>query len=313
MFTVDEIKNIKNAFNDLKSPENLPFSYIDEKFNKVIKKDNTNFKTFCPNYCHVDYNAVIGWEGQSYHYAYKEGFFSIAHLAILPAKHLSDSLVYPIIYNYRQYLELVLKENILRFQIFFRLPITNTKTHDLKFLLNTLIDILDSFNLGFLISSIQKKVILDFHEIDENNDAFRFVYDRQGDLNHRYDHKQINLLNLHYTMNEIYNDFNAIDYLFEPNSYFDDRTLSPIYQSFIVAFHEFLSLKRNKNGINSFNKLKSVILNFEHQLSSEMKFRFEESSIVQLSNTVYETTLNELGLTIIITVNNEIIDSIQIK
>lgn len=125
-------------------------------------------------------------------------------------------LVYPIIFNYRHYLELVLKEFILKFETVFLLQAkSKLHTHDLKKLLDKLMEILEPQELGFLISSKQKKVIMDFHEIDSKNDAFRYIYDTKGNLNHDYKQKEFNLLEVHYTMNEIYNDFNALDYIFD--------------------------------------------------------------------------------------------------
>lgn len=314
MFNNDQINEMKKFLNRDKSSDEIPIYNPGGTFNKFTRKKNASFETFRPNFNCSDYNAVIGWEGQSYQYGYKEGFFKIAHMAIVSAKIYSDYLVYPIIFNYRQYLELVLKESILKFQIFFRLPIIITKTHDLKFLLNELMNILNSHNLGFLISSTQKKVILDFHKIDPHSDAFRFVFNAHGNLSHTYDHKHINLLDLHYTMNEIYNDFTNMDYFFEKGSFFEDQYLAPLYQSIIVAISEFFAIKGNKKGINTLNKLKSILMRFEHQLSQEKKFSFTKSSIIQISPTKYEATICELGLTIIISVNNDQnIEHIKIK
>ncbi|QIW79950.1 hypothetical protein [Bacillus tequilensis] len=313
MINNDQINEMKKFLNRDKSSDEIPIYNPGGQFNKFTRKNNTSFETFCPNYNYPDYNAVIGWDGESYYYGYKEGFFQAAHMSIKLAKYYSDSLVYPIIFNYRHYLELVLKENILRFQIFFRLPITYTKTHNLIRLLDELESILVPNNLSFLISPAQKKVIQDFHKIDSQNDAFRFVFNTQGSLSHAYDHKQISLWNLHFTMNEIYNDFTNIDYLFVPNGIFHDDYLTPQHQSFIVAISEFFKVRENRN-FNSFNKLKSILLNFEHQLSQSVKYKFAESGIVQISPARYEATLYELSLTIIISVNNvQDIDHIKIK
>lgn len=158
MINNDQIKEIKKFLNRDKSSDEIPIYNPGGTFNKFTRKKNASFETFRPNYNYPDYNAVIGWDGQSYYYGYKEGFFQAAHMSIKPAKYYSDSLVYPIIFNYRHYLELVLKENILRFQIFFRLPITYKKTHNLMRLLDELESILVPNNLGFLISPTQKRL-----------------------------------------------------------------------------------------------------------------------------------------------------------
>ncbi|PLS07615.1 hypothetical protein [Bacillus halotolerans] len=314
MFKPEEISKIKAAFIDLKTPVNISFPYIDEQLNEIRKTNDNKFETFSTdNDFSYHYNAVIGWEGQSYQYGYKEGFFKIAHMAIVPSAHQSDIMVYPIIFNYRHYLELVLKENLFRFQILFRLPISNKVDHKLDTLLEELIGILESRNLGFLISSKQKKVIQDFHNIDSKNDAFRYVYDIEGNLNHQYEHKMFNLLSLHYTMNEIYNDFNAIDYLFEYGSFFDDKYLNPEYEGLIVALNSFFTKKTNRKGINSPKKLLSIVLRFEHEFSNGEIFKFVENTFAQVSETEFEAGNKEFSLTIIIYVIDQKINAIRIK
>ncbi|MCY7858844.1 hypothetical protein MOB44_19665 [Bacillus sonorensis] len=309
MFKHNEINKIKESFDDLKNSDYIPIPFIDKQLNEVRRKDENDFETFRADFSNFDYNTVIGWEGQSYYYGYKEGFFNIAHMAIMDAKHQSDTLVYPIIFNYRHYLELVLKENILRFEIFFRLPISVNITHDLNYLLNQLIEILETYKLGFLISPMQKKVIQDFHHIDSNNDTFRFVYNLQGNLNHKYDHNTINLLSLHYTMNEVYNDFKAIDYLFE--DFFHDSYLEPEYEGLIVALRHYLEDKKNKKGINSFNKLSGIVLRFEYKFADDKIFKFD--SVNLLGDNEYKVECKNFPLTIIITVKDQKIESMRLK
>ncbi|MEA1004877.1 hypothetical protein U6X16_04075 [Bacillus velezensis] len=315
MFKPEKICKIKEAFNDLKNPENIPFPFLDEELNEIRKIDVNKCETFSedddfPYY----YNAVIGWEGQSFGYGYKEGFFKIAHMAIVPSDQQSDVMVYPIIFNYRHYLELVLKENLYRFQILFRLPLSNKTDHNLDELLKDFIKILESHNLGFLISTKQKKVIMDFHNIDSKNDAFRYVYDIKGNLNHSYDHKMFNLLRLHYIMNEIYNDFNAIDYLFEHGSFFDDKYLAPEYEGLIMALNSFLSHRSNRKGINSSKKLLSVVSRFKHEFHKGTIFKFEESTFKKVTKNKYEVGNKDFDLAISIFVTDqEEIEAISIN
>lgn len=316
MFTSEDIDNIKKSFEYLKNYGDISFPYIPKEFNTIERVQNSDFESFAPDFStDLGYNAVIGWEGQSYHYGLKEGFFNMAHMAIVPSVHISDTLVFPIIFNYRQYLELVLKENILRFEIFFRLPLSNTLTHDLTKLLDRFMEILVEHNLDFLISTTQQKVINDFMKIDSRNDAFRFVYDFKGNFNHEYDHKQINLLNLHYLMNEVYNDFSAIDYLFEPGTLFEDKFLIPIFEGLIVSLNSHLTgAKLNKQkGITPLQKLKSLVEKFEFKFDNDKIFKFESQSIVQLNENEYAASNEVFGVNIIINVINEEIKSIRIK
>lgn len=218
LFKSDEINKIKEDFENFKSDKHIVFPYIDDKFNEVRRTEEREIETFRCDFSSPA-NAVIGWEGQDMHYAYSEGFFNIAHNAIVPAHTQSDILIYPIIFNYRHYLELVLKEYISKFENVFRYKSKfNQITHNLDELLKQLMKILEAQKLGFLISSKQKKVIRDFHNIDRKNDAFRYIYDKRGNLNHNYKHERIDLLNVHFTMNEVYNDFKALEYIF--NQYF---------------------------------------------------------------------------------------------
>ncbi|MGE0910496.1 hypothetical protein ACQGRJ_09845 [Bacillus atrophaeus] len=314
MFKPEEISKIKEAFNDLKTPENIPFPFLDEQLNEIRKLDVNKCETFSTdgNFPYY-YNAVIGWEGQSFRYGYKEGFFKIAHMAIVPSDQQSDVMVYPIIFNYRHYLELVLKENIFRFQILFRLPLSNKADHDLDTLLKDFINILESHNLGFLISAKQKKVIMDFHNIDSKNDAFRYVYDIKGNLNHSYDHKMFNLLRLHYIMNEIYNDFNAIDYLFEPGSFFDDKYLIPSYEGLIMALNSFFTNRTNRKGINSPKKLLNLVLSFKHEFCEGNIFKFSKNTFVQATENTFEVGNKDFDLTITISIKDQEIKGISIK
>lgn len=315
MLSSEEINNIKKHFEINKNySDTISFPYIPNEFNIVERKQNSDFESFAPDFStDLGYNAVIGWEGQSYHYGLKEGFFNIAHMAIVPAVHISDTLVFSIIFNYRQYLEIVLKENILRFEIFFRLPLSNTKHHNLIDLLDRLMEILVEQNLDFFISSTQKKVINDFMNIDSRNDAFRFVYDLQGNFNHKYEHKQINLLNLHYIMNEVHNDFTAIDHLFD-DFLFDDPYLGILYEGFIVSLYSYLTgSKERRKGINSLQKLKSILEKFEFKFDNDKKFKINSQNIIQLNESEYEVSNADISLSIIINVINEEIKSIRIK
>ncbi|AIF68361.1 hypothetical protein GZ22_18125 (plasmid) [Terribacillus saccharophilus] len=307
------VERVKEAFELLRKPDNIPFPYISEHLNVVKRRENASFETFRPNFNRVEYNAVIGWEGQSYTYGYKEGFFNIAHAAIEPAAHIPDTLVFSIIFNYRQYLELVLKENITRFEILWECPMSNNKTHDLSILLDRLLELLKTRDYNFLISEVQKKVINDFMEIDSKNDAFRFVYDFEGQLSHKYDHKIINLLDLHYTMNEIYNDFNAIDYLFGADEALENRYSHPSIEGLLVALNSYLTNGKNRKGINSLAKLKHLIFEFTFAFNekSTLKFDADDTNVTEMNETEYGVSNDYF--TIVLHVDNEEIKSMRVK
>jgi len=285
MVSFYDIEAIKNAFEGLKEGDSVVSLLSNDYYKQILRKESDTFETFTGNFAYSAFNAVIGWEGQSYQYGYKEGFFKIAHQSIENTIHSSDILVYPIIYNYRQYLELVLKENITRFEILFRLPMSDLRTHDLKTLLEILLNILEDKNLGFLISPTHEKVIKDFMEIDPKNDAFRFVYDFQGNFNHEYKHKLINLHDLHFTMNEVYNDFNAVDYLFESGGFFDDEYLTPLNEGLIVSLNNYFPRKK-KNG--NVKDLKELVSKFEYKFSDNVVFKLDVDSFKQEDENTYK-------------------------
>ncbi|MEC3812798.1 hypothetical protein [Bacillus altitudinis] len=302
-FTEEERDKIKELLDYLRHDEVGALS--NPNFRKIVRKKDSNFETFCYDSSDSAYNAIIGWEGQSYYYGYKESFFNIAHQSIEHSHLNSDIIVYSVIFNYRHYLELVLKDLITKFQIFFRVPLSATITHNLIELLNTLLEILKNVNLDFLISSTIIKVIEDFHNLDSKNDAFRFVYNRQGGLNHTFDHKKIDLLKLHYTMNEVYDDFNSIDCLFEPDSFFYDEYLMPYYESFIIALQQHISNSKMKQ-LDSVNKIKERILDFQHKLRRNgQTFSFKEEDISQHINP-YEFIIksNELKISFLLHIEN---------
>lgn len=287
------ISVIKKNYEDLKSNDKISFFKPEDYplwHNDLYNKD-TGIKE--PLKLDSSFKAVIGWQDQDYDYGYTEGFFQIAHNAISMASVSPDTIVYPILFNYRHYLELVLKNNLLRFQILFREPIFVPQRHDLCLLLNRFYSILSNNKLDFLISKTQTEVIEYFMKIDERNDRFRFLYDNKGHLSHSYDHREINLQILHLIMNNVYNEFKALDFLFEDFEAGDSMVNSPNRALLLTISNYFI-----RKNLNDLNQLKNYLSTFSYEFdikkskdifdSEEIKeiieFKFDKESIKRLND-----------------------------
>lgn len=285
------ISEIRKIYASLKSKEKISVHNTKDSplwRNKMYSKDDEKIETFRPDYSYPDYNAEIGWDEQAYWYSYTEGFFQIAHNAIDLAAISPDTAVYPIIFNYRHYLELTLKVNLLRFQIYFREPISSKLTHDLDETLEKLCNILEKYNLEFFISDFQEEVINDFSKIDERNDRFRFIYDIKGELSHDYNHETINLRHLHIRMNKVYDEFSALNSLFDyPNPLFEDSLLSPYNEALISAISGSLTNKEAK----TLNQIKGYLTSFKHTIeidNEDVEFKFDKKSIKRIDNRTFQ-------------------------
>lgn len=134
-------------------------------------------------------------------YVYVLGYKKAADLLVEDVKmtaQAQDILVYPIVFLYRQYLELTLK---LLIEITFKLADEShmkiPKKHDLSLLWNLFyskIKKIDSSINGVDISLI-KEVIPQFEEVDRSSMAFRYPIDNKGNA-HLSELNYINLRHL---------------------------------------------------------------------------------------------------------------------
>lgn len=286
---VQEIEKIYNSFRTDDEIAVFEGDQYPSWYNKVFCKKDELAKHLNSGSGNWTYNAIIGWSNQDYDYGYIEGFFQIAHSAINLASVSPDTIIYPIIFNYRHYLELVLKTNLLRFQIFFREPINIPNNHDLCSSADDLYEILAKQNLTFLLNFEQLSAIEWFNKIDERNDRYRYVYDTSGRLNHPYDHNFVDLRKLHLLMNKIYNDFNALNLLFEVDSVFYDSMLESQNQALLVTVSNYFINKKlvNENQLRGYLATFSFVFDVIEKVNKRIKFKFEKDSIVNIDNRTF--------------------------
>ncbi len=117
---------------------------------------------------------------------------------IVEKGHYMDTLVYPIVFNYRQYLELKLKEIIWRGRELLDKDGRYPTHHKLNDLWNTAKQLMDLTWEG--VDRPEEYVVADalmaeFDEVDRLSDAFRFPEDRDG-KQHLKGMKYLNLPNV---------------------------------------------------------------------------------------------------------------------
>jgi hypothetical protein len=152
----------------------------------------------CLNYYHVTPGTIAD--------GYKQGAEALA-VSAAERNATLDLVIYPIVFLYRQYLELTLKQIIDNAK---RLENTGKgfpTNHDLKGLWKEALDLLrlhyGAADLPPELDNIQC-CIDEFHEHDSTSMAFRYPTDKKGQI-HLRDLRHINLRNLHDTMERIGN------------------------------------------------------------------------------------------------------------
>lgn len=210
-------------------------------------------------------NAIIGWNDQDFSYGYVEGFFSIAHLMYEQIFYQPDILVYPIIFNYRHYVELSLKSLTLKAQLFFGEAIGYKANHDIKGVLKVFTEVVDNNQHSFFLPDEVRDAILKIYRFDPDNIRFRYITDKHGELTNEFNHEFINLSSLHYCMNTLHNYFDGIRLCFDDDNIYGDFKVS---HTFIPLVMKILTLKEGKNiknSISMLNRLKEI--NYTHNLS----------------------------------------------
>ncbi|MFC0233930.1 hypothetical protein ACFFIF_08010 [Vagococcus entomophilus] len=194
----------------------------------------------------LDVNAIIGWENQDLNHGYAESFYKAGKLMIEKGADFYDYYVYPIMFNYRQYIELALKDLLIKSQVCFNQSIKVNITHDLETVLTSLCDILDSQDKAFLLPEEIRQFILMYYKQDKKNDRYRYPYDTKGNLTNSYDHHFINL-------EVIYNSMELVhEYLFGIYLIFDeiDEAVYLHFLNFINKITSFKNVEELKDKTN---------------------------------------------------------------
>lgn len=192
------------------------------------------------------YTAIIGWSDQNFSHGYIEGFYQAAEILVTQGVPLYDYLVYPIIFNYRHYVELALKNLNLLFRLHFCEEIRFMKIHNIEGLLNELTFILDSYQIGHLLPEEIRLAIMEISEIDKKNDRFRYTHDISGHLSHEYTHNFIDLKRFDLGMKQIH------EYLEFMATWFDEEQYGGLTNfHFVNYINTFSNLTKKGHLIDS--------------------------------------------------------------
>lgn len=122
--------------------------------------------------------ALRGWD------AYASGYLAAANLlveTVLKTGQRTDTLIYPVAFLYRHYLELRLKEIIVQGRMLLARQSDFKPVHQLDVLWNSVRLILEKVwpNGPTIDLDAVENVILQFHDLDLNSFAFRYPVDRK--------------------------------------------------------------------------------------------------------------------------------------
>jgi len=130
-----------------------------------------------------DRNADVEADERSRLMLMMSGYKKGADLMVAQARHRFDRniLVYPIIFNYRQFLELSLKYLIANFGHTVGVE-TNWSTHSLGELWKRYAEVLDGYHVSDPggADEIVAEIVAEFAKIDPNSFAFRYPVDKKG-------------------------------------------------------------------------------------------------------------------------------------
>lgn len=151
----------------------------------MFKVENKTFNSLNPTY-----NACVGDNGGFYMRAYVKGYKEAVEILlekVLAERCLLDSLVYPIIYNARHYIELSLKASIENLQYINQIlgnkcDLIKTKTHQISHLWDIEKD-LSSVEVRYKDVILKlEEFVLDYSDMDDSAETFRFPKDHNGEF-----------------------------------------------------------------------------------------------------------------------------------
>lgn len=209
------------------------------------------------------YHANLGWSDQDFSHGYIEGFYKAAEMVVENGVHFYDYLVYPIIFCYRHYIELALKNLNLCCHLYFGETISFKKNHNIEFFLDEFTKILDKYQIGYMVPIEIRAAILKVNNIDKHNDRFRYAHDFNGALSHNYSNQFIDLKHFKLGMQQIHEYLELISIWFDEDS-----------ESRLTNFH-FV------NFISSFSNLKTGDQLTKGGELSKKTYFFDNSSISQ--------------------------------
>lgn len=157
-----------------------------------------NNKTFNSNY--PQYNACVGNNGGATDRIYAAGYKDAVEIllnAVFNEGYFLDRMVYPILFNARHYVELSLKLTLETLRAIykarnFQFQANGTKKHSLRILMNEVkrLSAIEPVYKEVIVEL--EKFVLDFCEIDDSAETFRFSKSHDGKI-HLEDQDCINL------------------------------------------------------------------------------------------------------------------------
>lgn len=130
-------------------------------------------------------NACIGWRGPDWN-LYAAGYKTAADMLadhVIQKAVRQDTLVYPILFLYRQYIELSIKEIIRSGLLLLEREGKVPQHHDLGQLWRDAEKLLTEMFPGDSVEQVQEtgRIIRDFNKVDPQSDAFRYPVNKRGE------------------------------------------------------------------------------------------------------------------------------------
>ena len=181
----------------------------------MLRVDNKTFNSLNPTY-----NACVGDNGGFYMHAYVKGYREAVEILlerVLTERYLLDSLVYPIIYNARHFVELSLKASIENLKYINQIlgnkcDIIKTNTHHISNLWEIVKDLCSAESRYENILLKLEEFVSDYSDMDDSAETFRFPQDRKGEF-HLKTQGCINLEAFAERFAEMSEAFDALSYM----------------------------------------------------------------------------------------------------
>jgi hypothetical protein len=134
---------------------------------------------------HPHLNACIGWRGADWN-LYAAGYKTAADMLathVIEHANRQDTLVYPILFLYRQYIELCVKEIIRSGLEYLDRDAKAPRGHDLGQLWAQAEKLLTEMFPGDSVEQVRQtgRIIRDFNKVDPQSDGFRYPENKQGE------------------------------------------------------------------------------------------------------------------------------------
>lgn len=164
------------------------------------------------------HNACLNWQYDNWD-LYASGYKTAADILVqyvIETRSERDTLVFPIVFNYRQYLELRCKEIIRVGRMLADEAAEFPKTHDLKKLWELCREIITDSEPSASEADLEAidESISQFCAIDSKSQAFRYPVDREGKRSIPDELRVLNLRQLRDVMNRVASFFEGVSMAF---------------------------------------------------------------------------------------------------